>query len=242
MTVKVFAWPPVGVVGAEWSEDAPVQVSRSLITGAERISAAQRKRRVASLRVSALARNAMGAGYIEMLKRHLAGIHLVRLYSYPINWHIAAISDAPGRVVAGRDTQQWAGLDQQWYAGATLAGTTGTEDGWPVITVSGFPPGAMVARPGEFLTAFEGDTPHRMQITKPATSDASGAAVIRLFEALPSLTDVQVAMGSSDTGAFRPVSYPRSMQPTGADWTYDWEFREVFEDEVGTFDEVDPWR
>lgn len=84
---NVYAWPPVGVVGHEWTEHAPVNRSRSILTGRRYVSAAQRKRRLAALNVSALARGRSGAGYMEVLKRLLAGgENLVRLNSYPVNW------------------------------------------------------------------------------------------------------------------------------------------------------------
>ena len=250
--MKVFAWPPVGVVGAEWTELAPVETSRSLVTGAEYLSAAQRVRRVASLEVSALACGEMGAGFMEMLKRHLAGVHLVRLNSYPINWRVPASLAAATRqsnqilwTAAAADLDWTAGgAPLGWFTGAILTGTTGTADGWPIVTVSGLPPLTVVARPGEFVTAFadiDDLTGTTVQVTAPAKSNASGVAAIRLFEALPAGTDVRVNVGGSDTAVFRPIGYPRAMQPVSGDWIYAWQFREVFEDEVDEFVEVNPW-
>lgn len=252
MTIKVYAWPPVPVTGSEWTEIAPVQVSRSLITGAERISAVQRKRRLVTLQVAALGKPGnMGAGYVEMLKRLLEGIHAVRLRSYPINWHLDWLREQREREPLPL-TWTAEGLDLGWtmppetllwFAAATLTGVIGTSGGWPAITVSGLPASRLVARPGEFITVRENSAATdsaTAQVLAPAYSNASGVAVVRLFSALP--YGGLVEMASSDTAVFRPVGeYPRAVQPVGAQWGYDWSFREVFEDEVGGFEEVDPW-
>lgn len=252
MTIKVFAWPPVGVTGAEWAEIAPVEISRSLTTGRDYTSAAQCKRLVAALDVSALALGEMGAGYMEALKRHLEGVHAVRLRSYPINWRLSPGPDLSllqsQRLAwsSGGDPLEWTagGFPLTWFTGAVLIGTTGAAGGWPIITVSGLPPLTLIARPGEFLTAFADmadDDGFTAQITAPATSDAAGVAVIRLIDALPALSDVRVNLSVSQTAVFRPVTYPRAMQPLEGDWTYSWQFRQIFADEVGGFEELDPW-
>mgnify|MGYP001459223640 FL=1 len=110
---------------------------------------------------------------------------------------------------------------------------------------SGLRPSRLVARPGEFLTAFadhDDTVGHTVQITAPARSNSDGVAVIRLFEALPDLTDARVNIGVADTGAFLPVGeYPRAAQNLSGDWSYSWSFREVFPEEVGGFVEVNPW-
>lgn len=250
--INVYAWPPVGVVGSEWTEESPVQVSRSIVTGADYTSLALRKRRLATLEVSALANGRSGAGYMEMLKRFLEGRHAVRLNSYPINWHLDALN--PGARAStplfwrdGGVDLEWTdgGTELLWYDGTLLTGTTWTDlKGFPRITVYGLPPNTLVARPGEFLTAFadEDDTTGTtVQIVNEVTTNANGEALIRLFSSLGTLTNVRVNIGTSDTGVFKPVQMPRSVQPVGANWTYSWQFREVFSDEVGGFTEVDPW-
>jgi len=253
MTINVYAWPPVYAVGTEWTEVAPVEVSRSIITGAEYISAAQRKRRHVSLTVGCWGRNGDGAGYMEVLKRLLEGIHAVRLYSCPINARRNAVAgmerqSAPIDWTSGGSALSWTsgGSALAWYSGTVLSGTTGTDGaGFPIITVSGLPASRLVALPGEFITAYadaDDVTGATVQVMAPATSDASGIAAIRLVEALPAGTDVRVNIGTRDTAVFRPVGYPRSERPMAGEWTYSWQFREVFADEVGGFTEVDPWR
>lgn len=246
--MKVFAWPPVGVRGSEWTEIAPVQISRSMTTGAEFTSAVQRKRRLVSLEVSALAMGRSGAGYMEMLKRLLEGIHGVRLYSCPLGWH----GDAAGVhrqafpldwTDAGVDlTWSDAAAELLWFDGTVLFGTLTTSGGFPAVTVTGLPPNRLIARPGEFVSIYETPSDRvgsTAQVLAEAYSDADGGVTIRLFSALA--FPGRVSIGVSDTGVFKPVVYPRAMRPVGADWSYAWEFREVFEDEVGAFEEVDPW-
>lgn len=253
MAVNVYAWPPVGVVGSEWTEDAPVSVSRSLLSGARYVSASQRKRRLASLVVSSLGRGRMGAGYCEVLKKLLSGGEsLVRLNSYPINWHLDARAQAAARqsqhlnwTTGGVDLDWTAGVvDLLWYSGTLLTCTVTTDAGWPALAVSGLPENTLVARPGEFVTVFEDEadtTGETVQVLTAATSDASGDATVRVMTA-PSHGG-RVNIGVSDTGVFEVVGgLPRAQQAPRGNWTYAWSFREVFADEVaGGFTEVNPW-
>lgn len=242
--IKVFAWPPVGVQGSEWTEVAPVEVSRSMTTGAEFTSATQRKRRMASLRVPGRGLDRSGAGYIEMLKRCLEGVHAVRLYSYPINWHF-------GHKQRGAVPLEWkdAGVDLAWtnggaelvwYDGDLVSGTPTVSQGFPAVAVIGLPPAQTIVRPGDFVTAYTdaGDA-STAQVLAPAISDADGTVTIRLFTALAH--GGVMKLGGSDTAVFKPLEYPRSTQPVRGEWSYDWSFREVFADEVGGFQEVNPW-
>lgn len=251
MTINVIAWPPVGVVASEWTEDAPTQISRSMLSGAEFRSASRRKRRLASLTVSALAGDGTGAGYMEMLKKHLAGVHAVRLYSPPINRPLdfeARASSPLGWRFDGGDDIFWEsspGAPITWLTGRLLIGTTDTTFTFPRIVVSGFPPNALAARPGEFVAAYataETTTPAVAQAMRTTYASAGGVAAIRLFSALPALTDVRVNIGVAESAVFLPDAYPRAQQRVRGDWFYSWSFREVFADEVGGFTEIDPWR
>jgi hypothetical protein len=244
----VFKWPPVSAYGPEWTMVHPVSVSRSLMTGARSVSQFQVPRRVARLEVSAMARGGIGAGYMEVLKRLLAGgVGLVRLYSYPINGaHVPASVLRSGDPL-GWDTETdtslvWTG-PISWLLGAALVGTPGTSGGWDIVTVTGLPSSVLVARPGEFLTAYEDEADTMgtaVMIQAPAYSDETGTAVIRVVT--PIAAAGRVNIGRSDTGVFEALSIPRAPRQIGADWVYSWEFREVFEDEVaGGFTEVDPW-
>lgn len=251
MMANVYAWPPVGAVGTEWTIDAPINASRSLITGGRYVSAHARKRRMASITASSLGRGASGAGYMEMLKRFVAGgVGLVRLNSYPINWHLDAAAAKSWRQSHQITwSQSGAGVAWTdgasavtWFSGAILSGVAGTSGGWPTLTVTGLPPSRLVARPGEFVTMFASNsdqTGATAQVVTEARSNASGIAVLRLFSAMSGSGRVNI--GTSDTGVFEAVSIPRAVQPVSGDWSYAWSFREVFADEVGGFAEVNPW-
>jgi len=87
MAAHVYAWPPVGTIGTEWTEVAPIGRSETEPNGPIYQSATERPKRAATLVVSALSAGKNGAGYCEVLKRYLSGgIHYVRLNSRPINW------------------------------------------------------------------------------------------------------------------------------------------------------------
>jgi hypothetical protein len=252
--VKVYAWPPVGVTGSEWTEEAPVNASRSVLTGRRYVSAHARKRRLASLNVSALGRGRSGAGYVEVLKRLLAGgENLVRLQSYPINWVPDAVRLAglrqsrPVLWAAGADPDvSWSasGVPLVWFDGRLLTGAAGIDPaGWPMLTVTGLPPSMLIARPAEFVTlygALDATTGQVAQVMTEARSDAEGGAVLRLMS--PLTGSGRVSIGTSDTAVFEAVTLPRGVQPVQGDWSYSWSFREVFADEVpGGFEEINPW-
>lgn len=216
--VNVIAWPPVGLLSHEWTEEAPVSQSRSILTGAEFVSAAQRKRRMCSLTVSSLGRNKAGARYMEAFKRVLSGgEHLVRLESLP---------------ECGA-----------WSSGALeLDGTPGTSGGWPILTVTGLPANTLVAQTGIFVRwyspaeALVGDP---VMVLADATSDGTGEAVLRLLSEVTGTGRVEINV--ADDGVFRAETIPRAPRPVQGDWTWAWSFREVFEDETDGFVEVDPW-
>lgn len=255
MTANVIAWPPVGAVGVEWTELAPTQVSRSMVTGSERVTAFQRKRRLASVEVAAVGRSVFDAGYMEMLKRLLEGTKLVRLHSYPINWYLG--QEKPRQ----------------------MTGNVVNMNGFTNIVVAGFTPFEVVMKPAEFilvksasvdntaLTPLSWETPdgplswsndlntntesltwftggqntYTVQSITAAKADDTGTAYIPVVETLPDETDAEVTLRASASGVFRPVDYPRAVQPLTGNWTYQWAFREVFADEVGGFREINPW-
>jgi hypothetical protein len=249
MTADVIAFPPVGVVGSMWTVAAPVQRSRSLITGRRYVTRWGRERREAMVNISVLSKSRSGAGYSEMLIRHLdGGANLVRLSSYPINWHLdqtmlAGIREShPLAWTAEGDPLAWesGGALLYWFTGALLTGVASGNE----IEVSGLPPSTLVCRPGDFVRVFAdlGDaTGPIAQATAEARSDAAGVAVIKLFDPLPAGSYPRVNIGASDSRVFEAVEMPRNPQPLGQNWFYQWNFREVFADEVGGFTEVNPW-
>jgi hypothetical protein len=247
--IKVFSFPPVAVVGHEWTETAPISVSRSLFTGREYISAHARRRKQVTLSVSALGRDRLGAGYMEALKRLLdGGVNCVRLQSYPINWWL----DGQGQFYGsneitwfseGTDPLPWetSGGELTWYSGLFLFAVPGTDAGVPSVSLTDLPANTQVARPGDFVTVYTGTDDiygQAAMVVAPAVTDGSGNVTIRLAKALP---EGRAAIGLADTGIFRTDQMPRAMQPVASDWNYTWNFRQVFPEELGSFTEVNPW-
>lgn len=254
MAVNVYAWPPVGAVSTMWTFDQASSLSESGLTGAARVSLVKPERRRAKVVVSALSKDRNGAGYSEVLKRLLRGqANLVRLNSSPINWHLDDAAERSFRNggffgwTVGAAPLSWitGGSPLYWYSGPQLTDVTiGTSRGFPAITVGGLPASRLVARPGEFVTVFEAaaDPAERgvsIMIMAPATSDADGVAVIRLFSMPPYAARVNI--GARESAVFRAVSMPSSEQPVGANWSLPWEFAEVFAEDVGGFAEVEDW-
>lgn len=244
VAVKIVAWPPVGVRAHLWTVDDPVSRSASWPSGARRVSQALRRRRIVQLEVSARARGDVGAGYMEALRRILqGGVHLVRLVGYPINAGGPPLPDPErGSVpLLWRDDQvplSWldSGSELAWVDGTILDGVAGSIGNVPVLTVTGLPPSAQVARPGEFARVGG----QAAMITAAAWSDESGVAVLRLTEPLPSGT---VSIGESESAIFEVVEMGSTPRPVRGDWSYTWRFRQVYEDEIaGAPVEVDPWR
>ena len=51
----------------------------------------------------------------------------------------------------------------------------------------------------------------------------------------------RVNIGTVVSAVFEVTEMPSPRQPVRGNWFYTWKFREVFEDEVGGFVELDPW-
>jgi hypothetical protein len=260
MATKVYAWPPVPTIGWEWDYVAPRSESFSALTGKRYASAAGPERRVAQLSVGALGTAvrgtevfpAMGAGYVVMLKRLLdGGANLVRLTSKPINWYLSAEAERTTRSALGLEWADgavdllWDDVTTEllWYDGTLLTGVIGTSGIYDIVTVSGLPPLRLVARPGEYITAFldsDDVVGSTAQVLAPAISQSDGTAIIRLFS--PLAYGGRINIGISDTGVFRVAGeLPRAIQSFNSDWSYGWKFEEVFSDEVGGFTEVTGW-
>lgn len=253
MPIDVFAWPPVGAVGSEWTQDAPVARLRSALTGRDQKQASQRIRRIATLEVSALfSPDRSGAGYCEMLKQLLAGgIHAVRLQSGPVNWWMDEIrrrgSDQNSAPIEWRSAGQpirWqsAGQVVTWVSGAVILGGIPRADGggWGLLSVTGLPRNATVARPGDFIRINDVADASRFEVARvlrPAVTNSQGAVELKL-DRVPTIARGRVNMAGQDEGVFQvDGALPRAVQPLSGDWSYTWNFREVFADEVGGFNE-----
>lgn len=259
MPINVYPWPPVGALGAEWTLDMPTARLRSLITGRDQMQASQRRRRIAVVQVSALAAGRMGAGYCEMLKQLLdGGIHAVRLQSSPINWWIdelarrgEAFSSAPLAWRTGSDPLAWrrggagGGNPVRWFTGRVVSGGAPSVSGmWGMLPVSGLPAWTLVARPGDFIRIHEMSDAAVFEVARvvrPATTNGAGEVTLKL-DRVPTISGGRVNVAGQDEAVFRiDGALPRAVQPVGGDWSYTWNFREVFADEVGGFTERYPW-
>jgi len=239
---KVFAWPPVGVVSRDWTIYAPVNESRSLITGRRYLSAHQPRRRVVDLTVDGGRR--YGAGYMEALKRYLdGGVNLVRLTSCKIphgrldvdtahRQSLPVVWSSEGQPVDWRRPSE----PVTWYLGVKLTGQRNFSGPVPQIRVDGLPSGTLVGLPGEFIQ-FAGKT---YMIASPVRSNDTGRAWVRVTD--PVLDEEgEVSIGVKETAVFEAVSIPRGGRAGNEFTPYDWSFREVFADEVGGFEEINPW-
>ncbi len=257
----VYSWPCVGVVGREWTVDDPVSRSTSLLTGKIYQSAAQRRRRLAVLHVSARSHDDQGAGYMEVLKRLLrGGLNAVRLNSYPINFRHGPVPDSirqswplAWETGAGADLAWRAGSGPnglKWFTGgyvdpngvgriATATKLDTSPAGFGRLAVTGLPPNAQIARVGEFVRVYGATLDTRM-LLRPVRSDANGEATIWLDSETGG--GGRINFGIPETGVVIADEMPRVVRPNIVDWTYDWSFRQIFEDEIeGGFTEVDPW-
>lgn len=245
---KVFGWPPVGVSARYWTPELPVGRSQSLITGGRYVSAAQRRRLTAGMDVPG--RRHYASGYLEALWRLMdGGVHLVRLTSCRIPWGATVANtlrggnwidwqtppdDIPWEVPPG---------EILWFEGVVLSFTIPAISGLPAVQISGLPPSALVAIPGEFVTIFadaDDVTGTQIMIAAPARSDASGVAVIRLVSEPPA--GERISIGWTETGVFEiSGDWPQARRRAGSHDEYAVEFRQVFEDETDGFEEVPFW-
>lgn len=219
MVIDVYAWPPVTIVGrTPWTVVQPVSVLRSAMTGKEQVQASQRARRMVSIDVQALSAGSLiGGGYMHMLARLLqGGINAVRLPNWSPNWHL----DRPA-------VHQW--LSQALTASAVTSG------GMAAWRVTGLPPGYPLTRPGDTFTVA--GVPY--QAVNAAVANASGVADIRVIGATAG--SGALLLDQVETAVFRADATPEPRQGVGQNWIYSWSFREIFADEVGGFNEVDPW-
>lgn len=246
----IYAFPPVAAVSTMWTEVAPVRASRSALSGKRYVSSAGPRRRTAMVLVSALSRARDGAGYSESLKRFLdGGMNLVRLNSSAVNWHLDYLPGTPGSLftaplgwTVGGDPLDWThdGQPLYWFTGPVLQGTSGTVGGFPAITITGLTPGRLVCRAYDVIRSYaaDGSTTATARAITTVYADASGEAVIRLHDALASGV---ISIGDQESAVFEVEDMPSSPQPLGANWFYEWRFREVLPAEYAGATEVNPW-
>lgn len=243
--VDVYAWPPVAVAAQYWTMEQPVSRSRSIITGASYVTAAQRRRLVTGFDVAGWPR--YSAGFLEALWRYLdGGVNLVRLSSF-----LLPCNGAIDRRLRGAQPFEWETPPAPipwitppstitWFDGVILSYTITTQDGFPAVRVTGLPPNSIVAVPGEFITVWIGSNTETHMIAAESISNGSGVATITLVSR-PSATG-QISIGTRETGVFEIVGgWPNVMTRSRFSENYTLQFRQVFEDERGPFNYVNPW-
>lgn len=215
MTIQVFPWPPVCTIGRSWAPVQPVAALRSALTGREQIQTSQRARRMVELDVPARYRSDDPAsGYMDMLAELLnGGVNAVRLSG----WASA--------VRAGADVQFG-------RLGIALTATATTNAGFGAWRVDGLPPRYPLLLAGDRFTV--GGTLWRS--INLATADDTGRAIIRVM-GTPTGSGA-LLLGQKDSGVFRVADEMPASAPQVGAYTYSWQFREVFADEVGGFTEV----
>lgn len=246
----VIAWPPFQLTGWELAEVYPQSRSTGLIEGRPRTSSAQRGRRVATANVTGIGTGLDGAGYVRMLNRIWAGKpNLVRVECLSSLWYLAG-----GGLDLRNNILEWTdeGTDLLWTAGGVdllwgdgayaLSGEPATDGGWHSLTVSGLQPSRIVARPSELISITDGTTKESAYVLTVARSDASGVATIRTDKATAFTLTGLVSIGQRENIVFEAQGVPRSVQGVTGTFGYQWDFREVFEDEYDDgWTEINPW-
>lgn len=219
MTIKVIAWPPVRVSARSWTIVQPVARLRSALTGRDQMQASQRPRRMVEMDVSAKAGGLLAPGYMQGLIALLdGGVNAVRLTSWRPYWQLSNASFG--------DAAFWR---------PEVTATVVTSGGVSAFRATGLPPGYPIAKPGDRIAVGGGV----WQVLNLATVNDAGVVDMRVLGA-PTAGGV-VTFDAWESRVFRPEALPIGKQVAGGDWSYAWSFREVFADEVGGFDEVDPW-
>jgi hypothetical protein len=247
---EVIAWPPFQLTGWELAEVYPQSRSVGLIEGRSRTSSAQRARRVATANVTGIGTDLAGAGYVRMLNRMWAGgPQLVRVQARSALWWLYQ-----GQYDLRADILEWTdgGTELLWTAGSAgllwnegeyaLSGEPSTDGGWHSLTVTGLPPSRIVARPSEIISVTDGVSTEAAYALRVTRSDAAGRATIRTDKASAFTLSGLVGIGNRENIVFEAVSVPRTVQGLSGSFGFQWDFREVFEDEYADgWSEVDPW-
>lgn len=246
----VIAWPPFQLTGWELADAYPQSRSVGLIEGRPRTSSAQRARRVATANVTGIGSDRSGAGYVRMLNRMWAGRpQLVRVLACSSLWPLGRKA-----VDLRADVLEWTtgGAELLWTSGDetllwsegeyALSGEPSTVRGWHSLTVTGLPPSQIIARPSEQISVTDGTTTETAYALTVTRSDATGAATIRTDKASAFTISGLVSIGHSESIVFEALGVPRSVRSASSDYGFQWDFREVFENEYADgWTEVNPW-
>lgn len=226
MSLNVYKFPPVRYKLSEFTTVHGVSRSVSLVETKLYQSSYDVERRACTLQVSSLANDRTGAGYMEMLKKYLAGRHLVRLDFLSPNYHLDRNPFL--------DYVSWL---TQLPLFSSIVGTVTQSNGYSQVAISNLPDGYRI-RPGDYIKIGATVT----QAVAPAVANTSGQAVVRLFDVVSNVTGADIDLNAPVSVVMRPLEIPRAQQPLDGDWQYEWQFVEIFVTEVeGGFVEIDPW-
>lgn len=248
---NVYAWPPFSITGWELAEVYPQSRSVGLIEGRSRTSAAQRPRRNATAIVQGIGQDESGAGYVRMLERQWAGApKLVRVGCLQSLWFLSRRGlDLSTEIIEWADNGEelvWTvnGDDLVWGDGDwDLQGAPVADGPWASLRVEGLPPSRIVARPSEVIKVFGSSAIESAYVMTVARSDADGVATIRTDRATAFTQTGLVSIGEAESIVFEAQGTPRAVQGMSGNFSFTWDFREVFEDEYpGGWTEIDPWR
>lgn len=246
----VIAWPPFELTGWELDEEYPQSRSVGLLQGRPRTSSALRSRRVATALTAGIGKDSSGAGYVRMLKRTWGGNpRLVRIECYSTLWFRAARGlDLTNALLEWTDDAAdllWTagGSDLLWGDGVYALEGQSVEDGdWHSLQVTGLPPNRIVARPSNLISLASSGGVQQAYVVTVARSDGQGSAVIRTDKNSAFEGVGLVSIGHREVGVFEALQMPRAVQPVRGVFGYQWDFREVFEDEYSDgWTEVNPW-
>lgn len=242
MVTKIIKWPPIKARGVEFTVDQPISESVSTLnTDTRYVSQYKPEKRVVTMVVSGRNNSGSAGGYVNQLKRFLqGGVHLVRLDTLPSHFNLdwkGLRGQVPMNWTSTDREMGWeaSGLEMLWLTGELLTGTTFDDNGWQGLRVGPFEPNTIVAYPDELVRVGTS----KARVIKLEYSDDTGYANLRLDGPI---TSGDVILGDTESAIYKLESIPRSVQYAGEDWEYEFNFREVFENEIrGAYEEVNPW-
>jgi hypothetical protein len=192
-----------------------------------------------------------GAGYVRMLNHLWAGRpNLTRVQFMPAIWAGAGADlDLRAQLIEwteGEVDLRWTdgGADLLWSDGDhALTSYPTSVDGWFGLYISGFPPSTIVARPSERITVRDLSGSESGFVLGVVHSNSNGEAFVPTSRSSGFTISGMVSIGDSEEIVFEALGVPEAVQGLSDDFYFQWNFREVFEDEYpgGFTDVVPPW-
>lgn len=222
--MTIYVWPrQLRIKNWRWSVIDPINVSRSLLSGARYVSRHSRRRQIVELEVSVRADHGYGVmeGLISLLE---GGENFVRVRR-------AGPTDITGRRGSG---SAWdVSWDVAWddITGRPKFGTI------PGITLSGLKPNAVGVRAGEFVR-YNGKT---RRLISDCIAGAGGSGFCHIDTALTDAGELPVTVGAEGDGVFEAVSIPSVTYSFASESSVLWTLSEIHADEITDSTELAPW-